>query len=389
MRESNPATIASDPSTWPTWLCDMIRVMEGGDLLPVKPYSPVETSRTFTVFPKLPLELQDEIWSIAACQLRTVEIECSGKVNFRFRSGTLAPAILHAYSASRRAGLKIYEKLSFSNGFAGTYINWNLDNVLLNHPHLEDIMFNCQRRQHHQHDSRQCMGFAGANSSDLAYISGNRRRLAVGHLPNISLGIRFENLEAVSILQNIDNLGESHCDIWQGEGNIELVPSKHHMFAKRRNWSEGHKKEQLLSIMVQQDDLRQVAARLDNIFTRLRNDQWVDRDDRLSRKYGRFTQAVEYLKWARSMARNIPLMIHDNTGIISLTYALRGKEKRMTEQRKTQLRKATTKRAKGWRLQRWPRQRHSFKNLRVSELKQEADARGLSREGSKGQLIKR
>jgi len=98
---------------------------------------------TFTCFAKLPTEIQQVIWELVALHRRVVEVyyrrtgDNSFPLSARYRSSfpsfTLAPALLHTCSASRAAGLKVYEIFPSSRDIVGcrdTYINWNIDTII-------------------------------------------------------------------------------------------------------------------------------------------------------------------------------------------------------------------------------------------------------------------
>ena len=87
----------------------------------------------FHLFPKLPHELQAMIWKITAadCKPRVVEvfITQTGVVS----SPTLVPALLHACSASRCAGLRVYNKLTSNNPkMTTTVVDWEKDIIFFN-----------------------------------------------------------------------------------------------------------------------------------------------------------------------------------------------------------------------------------------------------------------
>lgn len=96
--------------------------------------SPDTQIKSFTLFPRFPVELRNMVWDLAACDPRIVEIggyqtknKRMRKKEFRFTSKTLVPSVLHVCSESRACGVKHYEKLSFGKRFTGTFINWTVD----------------------------------------------------------------------------------------------------------------------------------------------------------------------------------------------------------------------------------------------------------------------
>jgi 2EXR family len=106
----------------------------------ILPYPQIQT---FTFSPHFPMELQNMVWSLAACHTRIIENggydmrnKRTRKREFRFTSKTLVPSILHVCSESRATGMKHYEKLSFRERFTGTFINWSVDFVIFSNRSL-------------------------------------------------------------------------------------------------------------------------------------------------------------------------------------------------------------------------------------------------------------
>jgi len=75
----------------------------------------------FTLFPKLPPEIRDMIWCVAALEPRRIKLLVRGgnqaaiSENLDVAGQQRHPGILHACRESRAVGLKVYEKCSVSD----------------------------------------------------------------------------------------------------------------------------------------------------------------------------------------------------------------------------------------------------------------------------------
>src|SRR5436190_18405372 len=86
--------------------------------------------KSFTLFPKLPIELRLKIWR-DSIQPRMVKVRYD-KAHKRCTSFAI-PAILHASRESRYVGLKTYQLcFGLENGGGGLYFNYDIDAVALN-----------------------------------------------------------------------------------------------------------------------------------------------------------------------------------------------------------------------------------------------------------------
>lgn len=90
----------------------------------------------FTLFPKLPPELRKIIWTFSTYSERVVEMDSkhcfnskTKRTEHRFFSKTLVPVLLHVNLESRTIGLTIYQELTFAGNVTGTYIDWSHDFV--------------------------------------------------------------------------------------------------------------------------------------------------------------------------------------------------------------------------------------------------------------------
>jgi hypothetical protein len=128
-----------------------------------------KSSATFTLFPKLPIEIRLKIWKTICYTQRNVDIttghfsvsedEKSTKVClFFYRSSCPAPAVLHVSRESRSEGLKHYE-LDFAVNHEvyyrrtspffvimppQIYFNWKVDKLCIVNPSLLEVV-NCRR----------------------------------------------------------------------------------------------------------------------------------------------------------------------------------------------------------------------------------------------------
>lgn len=270
----------------------------------------------FTVFTKMPFELQNMIWTIAAYEPRIVEIHSYTKYfrqnerkksEVRLLSRTLAPAILHTCTRSRKTGLKLYEKLCFRDRATGSYINWACDYIRFN-----------------------CPSYVVRSSLDLAPIYERCQRMIIlasefeGWSWNWSH--KFEKIEQLVLLCRIAEPSDS-----KHVGNLTLAPindprlsdSPPHFLERDR------KKEQQIKTLMQVDDLAAFAVALNTPSPagggrglHVDGQQWFNRWDarRLIEAFGK----------VRKRCNSIVVM-----------HAIRGKEQAMTKEQKTDRKRKT------------------------------------------------
>jgi hypothetical protein len=85
-------------------------------------------SKPFKPFPRLPSELRQRVWELAARRPRVIEVIWQQKPF----STNPVPAVCHASSESRKYALIVYEKLILDKIDTGTYVNFELDTVFIN-----------------------------------------------------------------------------------------------------------------------------------------------------------------------------------------------------------------------------------------------------------------
>ncbi|EPE37042.1 hypothetical protein GLAREA_09205 [Glarea lozoyensis ATCC 20868] len=96
---------------------------------------------TFHCFSKLHIELRLMIWKQACNSPRLVEILYSRRSTEKNPSNTPVPGLLHANRQARLEGLKVYQLLlgyryKDLRKYKETYMNWEVDHVLLQPDHL-------------------------------------------------------------------------------------------------------------------------------------------------------------------------------------------------------------------------------------------------------------
>jgi len=133
---------------------------------PIRPSQQDNMATTFTCFPKLPKEIQLNIWKEAASETRNVGVwihlvefgdlhHGNGDDNpYLFTTNVGHPAILHTSRESRREGLRFYQLTlgstcqvhgpkipPFTVTFpARTYINWKADRICIMQPLFRDLL---------------------------------------------------------------------------------------------------------------------------------------------------------------------------------------------------------------------------------------------------------
>jgi hypothetical protein len=211
---------------------------------PVCTFNP--QGRRFTVFSNLPYELQNMVWTIAACEPRVVEIDTyttyfrkneKKKTELRCLSRTLVPAILHVCSRSRKMALKLYERICFRDHFTGSYINWACDYIRVISSTYKILIRNSFK-----------------NLTDLSEIYRKCRRLVMDKYSfMIGWSTKFKSLEEVVIL-----FGVTECRGWPKGGNVVLAPVDDHTFSNcpiERQERENRLEQQFRTLM-QVDDLK-------------------------------------------------------------------------------------------------------------------------------------
>jgi hypothetical protein len=206
--------------------------------------------RGFTIFTKLPYELQNAVWTIAALEPRIVEVHSytrrtrsakgRKKTESRFLSGTPAPAILHTCSRSRNSGLKLYERLCFGDYFSGCYINWMCDFI--------------------KFEGSIKVVIAAAETT-LANLVAKCRRLIIREF-EFSLWSRIEklrNIEEIVLLCEIEEPPQPHRK--RQFGSLTLVPINDPRLSASTDDTSQHyrRKEQQLKTLMQVDDLNSFA----------------------------------------------------------------------------------------------------------------------------------
>ncbi|TAQ85404.1 hypothetical protein B7494_g6262 [Chlorociboria aeruginascens] len=114
---------------------------EGGEMYLLRQLSTPEQRKKlteFTIFSKLPPELQLSIWKLAVPGPRMITIRASADVD-TFRPSNLldtvgslvsVPALLHTNSDSRSVALKVFEKrFASQHPFGYTFLNFNIDTL--------------------------------------------------------------------------------------------------------------------------------------------------------------------------------------------------------------------------------------------------------------------
>jgi len=104
-----------------------------GDVIKVAPLSTTVPLETFTVFPKLPFELRNEIWllPVAGTTPRIVEVVLSSG-NPKPICHTSSPAVLSTCHESRLAALQVFEEVCYEGQQTGRMINTERDTLYLN-----------------------------------------------------------------------------------------------------------------------------------------------------------------------------------------------------------------------------------------------------------------
>lgn len=207
--------------------------------------------RAFTIFTKLPYELQNMVWTIAAFEPRVVEIQTysktkqSGrgrkKTELRFLSRTLVPAMLHTCSGSREMGLKLYERLCFGDYFSGCYINWMCDYISVEgslHAVLDKA------------------------DTTLAEMTRKCQRLIIREY-EFSLWCRHEKLRNLEEAVLLCKVTEPRGPLTRrNSGNLTLVPINDPRLWASTNYTLQHyrRKEQQFKTLMQVDDLDAFAT---------------------------------------------------------------------------------------------------------------------------------
>jgi hypothetical protein len=97
---------------------------------------------TFTLFPKLPPEIRNQIWHLTANHPRTITIRESNSftsdntvIQGVKHNATSVPSVLHVNAEARDIGLKYYE-LCFGSQFRRkpVYFNYAVDGILFRFP---------------------------------------------------------------------------------------------------------------------------------------------------------------------------------------------------------------------------------------------------------------
>ncbi|TAQ88628.1 hypothetical protein B7494_g3079 [Chlorociboria aeruginascens] len=99
---------------------------------PSKSPSPTSCKALFYLWALLPVRVQKRVLTMAVQDEEPRLIETSYDPldqSGTFRSPTLVPALLHAFSLSRTIALNRYRPYCFGGHFTGTYINWRKDTV--------------------------------------------------------------------------------------------------------------------------------------------------------------------------------------------------------------------------------------------------------------------
>jgi hypothetical protein len=189
-----------------------------------------EEPRTFSLFPKLPVELRVKIWGYACSVTRNVDIwtrsldieqGCFYQRAIYFHSSLPPPAVLHVNSESRSESLKYYDldfgaKLTISNTHSvpftisspnRVYFNWTTDRLCLVNPSElgnRNMLrkFSSQLADYHRECQKKGLRYFAINiaNSTLSSFCPQQRRIEeasfLKHIP------RKSNLEEVILFQS-------------------------------------------------------------------------------------------------------------------------------------------------------------------------------------------
>ncbi|EPE37043.1 hypothetical protein GLAREA_09206 [Glarea lozoyensis ATCC 20868] len=157
---------------------------------------------TFHYFQKLPTKLRLMIWKITCSNPRVIEV-LHGKTKFENNpSNTPVPALLHVCREARAEGLKVYEKLPDCGDlhrYGTTYVNWEVDHILLEDCILDSQTHNPQHSLLHD-DFQKCRHLVLGASRMKSFIFPQIGRNYYGIMTTAKKALKTIKIESLTVL---------------------------------------------------------------------------------------------------------------------------------------------------------------------------------------------